>query len=91
MQRFALVAAAFNTAHVGVLDAQNVVVEIIDGLLAIGRLNVGGIFAIVRLANLGSAHLVGDGAATVHDDSEGTGAGGVSTACISGFQHVLTV
>ena len=82
---------AFHAAHVGVLDASDVVVEVGDGFLTIGRFHVGHVFTRVALADLGGAHFIGDVDAAVGDGFEGVGEGGEGATCLTGLEHVLTV
>ena len=88
LHRVLCVALACHTAHVGVLHADDVVVEVLDGFLAVGGFDVGDILAVVGLADLGGAHFVGDGGAAVHDLHDGGGAGGVGAARLPSVAHV---
>ena len=72
-----------SASHVDVLDADDVVGEVGDGHIAVGAFDVGDIFAVPGSVDLGTTHLVGNIDAALDDGHQGSGAAGVSAACVA--------
>ena len=80
------------SSHVGILNAQDVVLEVHERHVTVGRLNVVHVLAGVRFPDFRHAHLIGDVGASCHENRfDGFAHRGVGAALLSGAEEVLTV
>ena len=92
MQAQRLVAQLGPAAHVRVLDAHDVVVEVVERTLAEGRFDVVLVLARERLAHFRVAHLVGNrGAARFEDGLHRFAHRGIRAARLPGEEEILSV
>ena len=91
MQRLRVVALALDAAHPNVLDAADVVGEVGDRHIAVGRLDIGNILAVPSGVDFGAAHLVGDIDATLEDGDESGGAGAIGTSRLASIFDVPAI